>query len=53
MGRRNFLDNFLRFSRGFEITVFIREANNTIGVCDVNPLGIWSKGIEGDSEGLV
>jgi hypothetical protein len=53
MRGRNFLDDLLRFPGGLEITVFIREANDTISVRDINPLRIWSRGIEGDSKRLV
>ena len=49
---RNFFDDFLWLPCGLEVPVFIREANDTISVRDINPLRIWSRGYKAIPNGL-
>jgi hypothetical protein len=42
----------LGFGRGFEVAAFVREANDAVGVGDIDPLRIVG-GMEGDAVGLV
>ena len=42
-----------RGAAGGEVAVFVREADDAVGVADVDPGGIGSGGVEGDAEGLV
>ena len=47
------IGDVLLWARGCEVAVVVGEADDFIGVADVNPLRVGSKWIEGDAEGLV
>jgi hypothetical protein len=36
-----------------QIAIFVREANDAVGIADINPLGIGPGGIKSDAEGLM
>src|ERR1039458_3303410 len=47
------IGELLHGASGCQVAVVVREANDGVGVTDVDPLGVGAEGIEGDAERLV